>query len=77
LEYTTSSIIKRLRYSSPNPSLVMTMRTPQEVDKTIENSFRVLERQLQDKMMTYRIQIHSKNVHKLLAEWELYEMVVY
>ena len=32
---------------------------------------------MQDKLLTYRIQIDGKNVRKLLGEWELFELIVY
>lgn len=44
LEYTASSILKRIRFLSASPSLAMTAKTPDEVDKTIESAFRVLDR---------------------------------
>ena len=77
LEYMALSMLKRQRLFSVNSVLALSPQTMQDVDQQIENVFRVFELQLRHKQLSFQIQTDCQCLGIFLAEWELYELILF
>ena len=77
LEYMALSMLQRQRFFSTNNVLGLQARTFKQCDKMIERVFQVFEKDLNKKQLSFLIQIDLKFTGIFLAEWELYELILF
>lgn len=77
LELMAMSMLQRQRFFSSSSVYRMTARTFQQCDKMVERVFHIHAKDLSKKQLSYMIQMDLKYEGVFLAEWDLYELILF
>ena len=55
----------------------MTIKKPCEIEGLIESAIQALEQPMRLKHIKCKVEFESRNLRKLLCEWELYELILF